>query len=93
MRLLSRFLPAALLILLPATAFAMQETVWDFRNGNLPGTWKIAGLETPVPTEQGLSIKATEENGSLLADIALPQAFDVIHLTFLSAAPSEAKFL
>ncbi len=84
---------SAALCAVPAAAFAMQETVWDFRNRQLPGNWKISGVETPATLPEGMLIRAPSEDGSVITDVALPHPVDAISVTFLSDAQSEAMFL
>lgn len=71
----------------------MQETVWDFRGGHLPGQWRISGLDVPQTTLEGLRIRASAQDGSLISDVAIPHAVQVITLTFRSAQNIQAQFL
>jgi hypothetical protein len=92
-RLLARISLAFSLLALPMSAAAVAETVWDFRGGNLPGTWSIAGIDTPAALPEGLHITASATNGSLLSEIDLPHAIDTMTLTVRNAKETEVQFL
>ncbi len=92
MRPLWKFFLTALL-LVPTVTFAMQETVWDFRGGHLPGKWRISNIDVPQMTLQGLRIQAPASDGSLLSEADVGHSVQAISLTFLTPRTTEAQFL
>lgn len=65
----------------------MNETVWDFRKEQVPGTsWRYSGIEQPEKTPDGLHIRASAQNGSLLSDLLLNHPAEVVSVTFASPA-------
>lgn len=66
-------------------ASAMTETIWNFRDSDLPGAWRTSNLDEPSLTPQGMHITASASDGSLLTELKLPHPIDVITLTFTSA--------
>ncbi len=81
------------LFLLPTTAFAMQQTVWDFRGGQVPVKLKVAGLDAPTATAEGLHLTASQQDGSLIAEMSLQDVPNVLSITLLTAHPTEAKVI
>ncbi len=61
---LMRFFTCVFLLLFPAVAFAMQETVWSFENKQVPGDWNVAGLEHVTGENEGLHI-VTSTDGKM----------------------------
>lgn len=88
-----RMFLTAFLLLLPAMSFAMEETVWNFRDGQLPGSWRISGLDLPTSTSDGLHVTASTGDGSMISDVKLSHPTEVVSLTFLSAVNTQAQFL
>lgn len=82
-----------ILLATPITGWAMQETVWDFRGGKLPGEWRLSGSETPQLTSEGMRITASREDLTLLTDLALPHPVEVVTLVFGSDRDAEAVLL
>lgn len=84
----------ALLAIVPAESWAMNETVWDFRKAQVPGTsWRYSGIDQPEQTPDGLRIRASAQGGSILADLLLTHQAEVVSLTFASPADWDALFL
>lgn len=83
----------ATLLLLPAGAFAMQESVWSFRGKQLPGEWRIGGIAAPVTTENGLHVTATGQGGSMISTLALPHPTEVLRLVYISGVAAPVKLL
>lgn len=83
------------LLILPTAVFAMEETVWDFRGGNIPGgdSWRYAGIEVPQTTPEGLRISAVQKEGSMLVDLALSQRVHVVEIRAAALATTEMQFL
>ncbi len=71
----------------------MQETTWDFRNENLPGSWRISGLDLPTSTANGLHVTASASDGSMVSDLDLQHPVEVVSLTFISRMNTQAQFL
>ncbi len=92
-RFLSRIVLTASLLIFPAATYALQQTIWNFQNGNLPGAWRISGLDIPEGTMEGLHIQASAQDGSMITEFALPHTTEVIQLTLASGVNMEAKFL
>ena len=81
-------------LLIPATSLAFEQTVWDFRGEQLPGSsWRYAGIETPEKTPDGLLISAPAQDGNILADLVLSHPVEVIHLTFASPVERDVQFV
>lgn len=80
-------------LLLPSFAFAMRETVMDFRNSQLPGSWSVdSAMDPPELTGAGMHIIA-RKGGSLFTDISIPHKTEVIRMVVSTAVPIEANFL
>ncbi len=93
MRLSPKIALTALLLLVPAVTFAMQETVWDFRGGHLPGKWRISNIEVPQTMLEGLHIQAPASDGSLLSEMNVSHSVQAVSFTFLTGRTMEARLL
>ena len=84
-----RLLSILIGLLLPSIALAVQTTVWDFREKQVPGSWKVSASLTPQTTDLGLHITAAD-NGGMQRAYDLGYVADVINLTFGPSVPSDA---
>ncbi len=79
-------------ILAPASASAVQETLWDFTGGTVPGDWQAIGLQLVQPTAEGLRVRSATEGQLLhLNDAAHPG--DAISIRVGSARDFDARVL
>lgn len=81
----------ALALLFPLSAFAMRETVWDFRGGNVPSGWKMSGFQAEA-TDAGLHLTA-EGTATMVAEIALPHGAQVVSLSIVNTRTAAAELL
>lgn len=79
-------------LLLPAAAFAMTETVWDFRGARVEREWRVSGLQ-PTPTQGGLQLRAVNQEGSMITTLDLDHPSEVITFTFVNTEPANARLL
>ncbi|NOS66784.1 MAG: hypothetical protein HOO67_00215 [Candidatus Peribacteraceae bacterium] len=88
-------LTAAALLAMPTAALAMTETVWNFLDGQVPGgdSWRYSGIDVPQTTPEGLRVTASNDDGSMLVDLALPHPTQVVYITLASRTDETAKFL
>ncbi|MSR86648.1 hypothetical protein EXS70_00530 [Candidatus Peribacteria bacterium] len=91
MRLLPRIILSALFLTVPAAAFAMTEAIWDFRQESLPGEWRVSNLDLPTMTSDGLHVTAKDKPGSMLTQLSLPHATEVISIHFVSNGQIDAR--
>ncbi len=88
---MKRFLPlAALVVLLPAAAFAMESTFWDFRGAPLPGM-DVQKLTTVEATAEGLYVE-TQTDGFLQFP-TLTRGADSLTLQATNARDAEAALI
>ncbi|MFA6523180.1 MAG: hypothetical protein WCS85_02325 [Candidatus Peribacteraceae bacterium] len=85
-------LTGALFLLLPASAWAMQSTVWDFTRKQVPGDWLVTGWSSVTPTDQGLHIQP-DTDGNMVRQIDLPYPVDTIRIIVTSRTNAESTFL
>jgi hypothetical protein len=77
--------------LFPLTVEAAQETLWNFRGGQVPGQWTVNNWGEVTPTADGLLIKAAED-GSMKRPADLPFLPQTITFLFGNAPPTSAVF-
>lgn len=87
----SIFLTVAFLLLLPASAWAMQSTVWDFTDKQVPGDWTITGWSSVTPEAGGLHIQA--DNDGFMVRRTDTHPVDTIRITVTSQASQQGAFL
>jgi len=80
------------LFLIPSSALARQDTVWDFRDGNVPGRWEVRTMAPPTPSPEGLLIH-TESAGHMLQISNLEHDIESVSFTYESARALKAKML
>lgn len=79
-------------LLLPSSACAMQQTMWDFRDSQTAGEWQIQGLGSVVPTPQGVHITA-EKNGFMLRDLNTGRRIDGVRIVAQARQETEGLML
>lgn len=79
-------------LLMPVAAAAMQQTIFDFREGRLNGTWSISGVDVPQSSPKGLTITTTQD-WSIVGAMRVPHATEVVSFTFTNDRPTEARML
>lgn len=78
---------------LPTASLAMEESVWDFRGGRVPGEWSLSdGMPVPQATEEGLAVSAPE-GGTLFSDAAPPQEAEIVSVTVSTDRPIAGQIL
>ncbi|PIR48112.1 hypothetical protein COU80_06090 [Candidatus Peregrinibacteria bacterium CG10_big_fil_rev_8_21_14_0_10_55_24] len=93
MSLFSRSLLIALtLAVLPAQAWAMRSTEWDFRGSTIPGKWSANSITNAAPSENGLVI-STQEDGFLTRTFDVPHPVEAVVLTLETERPMESVIL
>lgn len=83
---------AVTILMVPSCAFAMQETVWDFTNSQVPGKWDVGGLETVTPTADGLHIVSSRQ-GQMVRQNDLLHPVDAVIIDMQSPQGVNAIFL
>lgn len=83
MRPLSRFVCFAIAALVPLSALAFEQTIWNFRGGELPGSWRVSGAAAPQTTAEGLLINVTSPELTMLSSLALPHGTEVVQVSAL----------
>ncbi len=69
--------------LLPASTFAMSQTVWNFENGQVPGQWNVGGMGQPVQNADGIVLGGMQE-ASFISKGLLPQHVQAVRVTLQS---------
>ena len=86
------WLPILIGAFLPLSASAMEQTVVNFRDGQLQGSWAISGVDLPQSTADGLQVTTTAD-WSIVGTTELPHPTEVVSFTFTSPRPMEARLL
>ena len=61
----------------------MSNTTWDFRGGNVPGSWKVTHLTEAAPSDAGLRLRA-DRDGSIMTIPVLDHDSQAVALHVLS---------
>ncbi len=78
-------------LLIPATAFAANVTVWDFTETQNVQGWINQGLDTITETPQGLQI-STQNEGQFRRDVE-PGQYEALDIHYSSSAPVQMILL
>lgn len=78
--------------LCPFGAYAMEETVWDFTQSQVPGRWEMGGLEIASPGKDGLHLQGASA-GRMIRENDTPHAIDAITVETHSTAATEALLI
>ena len=81
-----------LCLLLPLSTSAMWSTAWDFRNGQIPGSWESSGIVSAQASAQGLHVRATD-NSAVYRAVRFDHRVDTLHLVATTPIDVEMKFL
>jgi hypothetical protein len=72
-------------------AYAMRETVIDFRNGQVPGEWSIADIDTPQPTNDGILLHAPVKQGVFIGTMDIPHDVQALQWSIIAAKPTKVS--
>ena len=86
-----RVLAILTILLAPAFASAAEQTVWDFKNEQVPGDWTVTKLSA-TPTPQGLAISATER-GKMNRENTWHNSIQMVEVTYMSVSQVQSWFM